>query len=668
MVIANPLMPPRLGVGTIPSVVPFTMRENRSQMGLVEGMRHWIDKDLVPFINENIDSLSNTWVEQANKLIDDFEMITTGLVATVNEAVEGIGTSVEDAQAAQAAAEAARDLAAQYASDAEEIQDAAITTIVSDDASATRAAMDVLYASFASVTGINGVLNGRLSAATLDGRFSDLDNEKADITFVQEGFTPVNTLGVRVNTLTGTLADIQGAIDLAAASKVPVYISGVYEINAPIVLPSNVRIVGVGAVSIKQTSPLTAHFTGNAIVNVDINGLTLIGYANDYTNSDAVYGATAFKFTGDNGRISIDNCVFDSVVGAAVFVTTSATKHLSVRNCIAKGAGLSVIGVGTFSAGIVVQDGIQDVILDNNDISEYGQGIAIGHGSKRVTITNNRIHHTSEHGGYFATSDSYIITGNHFYNTAVLGFKIQNGKAGYTCRNAIISGNILDATGSNAIMIVNAIDATNFIKNVIITDNVVTACGDTGIRVSNTENAKVVNNIVNGARFGIRVFASKLVQVVSNTIMETERTGLLIDNTSLVKVSLNTMLNLGILGPEKVAIIVSGIVDGLTIEENNIDYDKAAHSDGLLFGAGNYTRIRILNNYFRGANWGMRTAAAAAAIIDWRNNRAIGGVGTIDGAPTIVPTLPNIALGTLAVAEAEVNKIKQILRDQQDAR
>src|SRR5690606_6054014 len=169
MVIENPLMPPRLGVGTIPNVQPFTMRENFAQMGLVEGMRHWIVTDLIPFVNLNIDKLSTEWVEQVNSLITQFETITIGLVSDVNEAVEQIGTSVTDAQAAQVAAEAARDLAEQFASQAQDVQDGSVTVIVNDEDSQLRNALTGLFAPLAGYTTLYDVVNsGRLSDATLN--------------------------------------------------------------------------------------------------------------------------------------------------------------------------------------------------------------------------------------------------------------------------------------------------------------------------------------------------------------------------------------------------------------------------------------------------------------------------------------------------------------------
>lgn len=191
-IIANPLMPPHLGGGTVASVQPFTLRENPSQMALVEGMRHWLGACLVPFINENIGKLSEDWVTTANGLIEQFEVITHGLVTEVNDAVVSIGTSVTDAQTARTAAEAARDLAEQFASQAQDIQDESVTVIVGDEESDLRNALNSIYAPLAGyVIMYDTVTTGRLSEATLASQFGAkldasvfvADREELDTTF-----------------------------------------------------------------------------------------------------------------------------------------------------------------------------------------------------------------------------------------------------------------------------------------------------------------------------------------------------------------------------------------------------------------------------------------------------------------------------------------------------
>jgi len=261
MVIENPLMPPRLGVGTVPNIVPFTMRENFSQMGLVEGMRHWINYDLIPFINANVDKLSATWVEQANALIDAFEVITTGLVAEVNGAVAQIGDRVEQAEAAKVAAEAARDLAAQYASQAEEIQDVAVAGITGDDTSATRSVLDGLYASAAAFDIIEGIIDGRLSEASMTANFAAKTTQET----VETGrLSAVNVKGA-IDTSRATVIDSDyESLDLAYQAT-PV--GGVLE----------VRTAHVRAASLNIDKSIELRFNGGRITmtNKDTNAITV---------------------------------------------------------------------------------------------------------------------------------------------------------------------------------------------------------------------------------------------------------------------------------------------------------------------------------------------------------------------------------------------------------
>lgn len=501
--------------------------------------------------------------------------------------------------------------------------------------------------------GVNGVENDE-AVATYVGA-SDSDTRAAlNSTFAR---------GVSLNKVAGGLADLQAAVDLAAAQKVPLYLSGAYTVAGTVNIPNNLRVVGMGGVKITQTAALTPILLADGVKNVQIENIEFIGLGTDFVNAETVYGATAIRFTGACERIVIDHITVTGIAGCGVFVTTGASKSVTITNSLITGVGLGTLGSANYSAGIIVQDGIADVTVSGNDVSQIAQGVAIGHGSTRILFTGNRIHHTSEHGAYFATSSNYIISDNYFYNTGLLGFKIQNGKPGYTCKGAVITGNHLETTGSNSIMITNAIaPGTAFIENVVIDANIIHASGDTGIRIDSARALIITNNLINGARFGIRLFTSSMIRLGGNMIMNTERTGLLIENCSQVVVESNYMLNLGIVGPEKVGIIVQGTVSGFALIDNTVDYDVAAQSDGVLFGAGTWSNIRIRGNYLRGANYGIRPSTAVAAIIVWRDNRLVGGTGGFDAIPSFIPLLPDVP------GETGMNIVRKVLRDQGDAR
>lgn len=475
--------------------------------------------------------------------------------------------------------------------------------------------------------------------------------------------------GVSVNKV-GTLPDLQAAVDKAAARGNILYASGYYEISGSVVSSKKMTIVGTGdGLTIVQLSPLTPHFMGTDVDDFTLADATLIGLSTDYENTPAVYGASAIKFAGVGGRIRVSSVNIYGIAGAGVFVGAGATHRVIITKCEITGVGLATLGAANYSAGVVIQDGVQNVTVKETEIYDIAQGVSVGHGCIRVSIIGNRIHDTSEHGAYLAPSDFYTVTGNTFYNTGLLGMKIQKGLPGYSCKSAIITGNHFDNTGSTAILLTNAIDEEIFLRNAIVADNIITDCGDTAVRIDHARGIKVTSNTVDGARFGIRVYLSSIVSLIENDVMNTERTGILIDNSSRVKIKGGTLMNLGILGPEKVGIIVQGVVDNLLLDGVTVDYDVAAQSDGLLFGDGTYSNIRVRNGYYRGANWGTRTSTASSAIIQWRDNIAIGGTGTTDGLPlNLIPSLPNTTGAPLATVEASVNKLNDALRAHRDAR
>ena len=120
---------PAFLAGSIPQIVPFSVRETPTILSNVEAMRVWIRDQLVPFVNGASTQLSDDWGTEKTELIEGWEALTTQLIERVDSAVEGVNESVTEAEAAKVAAESARDLAELFASQVEAFQDAAITSI-----------------------------------------------------------------------------------------------------------------------------------------------------------------------------------------------------------------------------------------------------------------------------------------------------------------------------------------------------------------------------------------------------------------------------------------------------------------------------------------------------------------------------------------------------------
>jgi hypothetical protein len=67
------------------NITPFTYRDGATYLQILEGLRQYINRTIVPFVNENLDNLTDVFIEEVNKLID-----------AVNEAIEAIiNSSIE---------------------------------------------------------------------------------------------------------------------------------------------------------------------------------------------------------------------------------------------------------------------------------------------------------------------------------------------------------------------------------------------------------------------------------------------------------------------------------------------------------------------------------------------------------------------------------------------
>lgn len=172
------------------NITPFTIRDGATYLLQLEALKDWWRDVVVPHIDTEINGLTSDWKELTEKLQADWETKMGELILLVDDAVAGIDNKVELAEAAKVAAEAARDLAEQYASQAEEVQDTAITGIMNDTDSNTRQFLDGRYATF---TSVEGALS---SIVALDGRVDTIETEL-------EGRLSEDTLTTFVNDLFG---------------------------------------------------------------------------------------------------------------------------------------------------------------------------------------------------------------------------------------------------------------------------------------------------------------------------------------------------------------------------------------------------------------------------------------------------------------------------------
>lgn len=128
----------------VPQVTPFTYRDGTTMLKKLDGIVRYINRSIVPFINDNF-----------SELADDFEEQVNILIAAVNAAIDSV------------------------INDSVEVQDVVIAANINNESSATTAALEAKYALKTVTDALEALVNtGRLSETELDAAYaakSDLD-------------------------------------------------------------------------------------------------------------------------------------------------------------------------------------------------------------------------------------------------------------------------------------------------------------------------------------------------------------------------------------------------------------------------------------------------------------------------------------------------------------
>jgi len=168
--------------GMVPPVAPygdtqpFTARDASSMLQLVEQIKNWLNDQLVPYVNNGFEYVTDEWNKQ-----------TALVMEALAVAVSQIDDSVAQAEAAAAASQASAELAENYSNTVVGYQDTAMTAILNNAASAFRIAAEGLFAG-QSIEDI--VTSGRLSVAVLDARF-DGKTSDAELTAAVDALTDI---------------------------------------------------------------------------------------------------------------------------------------------------------------------------------------------------------------------------------------------------------------------------------------------------------------------------------------------------------------------------------------------------------------------------------------------------------------------------------------------
>lgn len=120
----------------VPQVTPFTFRDGQAYLERIERLVKWVNNYLLPLLNQQMNDLGNEFTDDINNLITE---VNDAVTQVINSAIV--------------------------------LQDAVMTGIVNDDASTTRVALDVLYASVTNLTAVSARVT-TLETLTNSGRLA----------------------------------------------------------------------------------------------------------------------------------------------------------------------------------------------------------------------------------------------------------------------------------------------------------------------------------------------------------------------------------------------------------------------------------------------------------------------------------------------------------------
>ncbi len=300
------------------------------------------------------------------------------------------------------------------------------------------------------------------------------------------------------------------------------------EISGTIQVPALARIEG-GDKWIVQDKALTPLFVCDGPGIRTFTGINARGVGSDYVNNSSVYAAAAI--TAKNGAtVAVENSRLLNFAGAGVRLMANAVNCKIVR-CKITGPGPRYVPmkIGNYGACIVVDNGVRQWILDENDLSLSAQGVVTGDGLADVQITRNNIHDIAgQHGAYIESVRSINISENVFSNIPLQGMKIQIGstRAG-DAEKILINNNKISHVGSHGILFTNPVGGSARIQDFVIKGNKFEEIGESAISLNTCSNGLIESNEVRLAERGLYINSCRALRVSENNIRKVSKEGVL---------------------------------------------------------------------------------------------------------------------------------------------
>jgi hypothetical protein len=350
---------------------------------------------------------------------------------------------------------------------------------------------------------------------------------------------------VKANTASiDVTAAIQTAINSGAGS---VYApSGTYKITTALTAQSNQTIHGDGDKTVVKIYANINGFLLDGVANVTLCDFKIDGNKSTYTSAsnNAIYSPA--NGTGSS-NIEIRNVHVDSPAGAGIIFLAQAGSHSNNIRFIDN----LVTNTGTH--GIICQDYVDDTLIENNRVENFGlliadrPGITTGRSAARHRVLGNYVRCSpsalgvSVHGISIDNCATFVCNNNIVEDAIGFGIEIGGGTIGSVVGNTIInSANAGIELGGSTLDVVDVTISANVIRN----------AGAQGIYVINgsaalTQRVAITGNAVyNASQVGIQVDdACTDVSITGNIVVSCVLSGVYVRLSSNLVVMANDVRN-----------------------------------------------------------------------------------------------------------------------------
>ncbi|MCP4393940.1 MAG: hypothetical protein GY804_06695, partial [Alphaproteobacteria bacterium] len=381
--------------------------------------------------------------------------------------------------------------------------------------------------------------------------------------YLHTGERLVTDFGADDDSTTNDAVAFQTAIDNGGLVIIPP-VSEKYLLDTEIDLVSNLTLIGSGGVGvIKNTDSTINVFVGEAVENVIIDNVHIIGYAEDAGGNSGTGAGIRFDSDGENffgnrcSNIQITNCVIKNMPRHAMVML--GTDNGIMSNNIGSG---SIVEHGTALTNSTLCVLSDNIFHDNND-----RGIEI-HRSRKITLNNNICYGNGQgialiasdalydsanteiniNGGYYYNNGSGLnlrmnfscnVTGgiydgntNGVYASGDTNLIRQFNMKGVTIRNSTDSGVKFDSN-------INVTDSVRALTTIKISDCDIINSGEYGVYLKGDGNEKISisnNTIMNGGNHGIYLKDGKYFSITNNILSKNNRpdyttTGIFVDDS-----------------------------------------------------------------------------------------------------------------------------------------